>query len=454
NLYTMSLHTCILCYYTVQSPYGEVHNSLKPELISGGSSSGSAVAVALGLVAFSLGTDTAGSGRVPAALNNLVGYKPSIGAWSSAGLVPACASLDCITVFANNIDDAYRVDRAARGKSEIDKWSRSFKAPKPEMPKTIYILENPEFYGAYKNEYKSAWEKSVSRIKETGAQIKYDNGEIYSAAASLLYGGPWVAERWADLKEFVTSHSGEVFPVTETILKGACKSEYDAASVFQAMHKLQRYKKEVREKLADAVIIMPTCGGTWTRGEVRANPIETNNDMGRYTNHCNLLDLAAIALPAENAAESLPFGITAFSLCDNEDYLKGFAEGFVKSERVEIAVCGLHMRGYALEYQLKSVDAKFVRTDKTSNNYKMYRMNTNPPKPYLAASDNGNEIEVEVWSIPKNRLCDFMSCIPAPLGLGRITLRDKSEIIGFIGRGADKISGEDITKFGGWRYAG
>jgi allophanate hydrolase len=270
-----------------RSPYGETHNSLRKEMISGGSSSGSAVAVACGQAAFAFGTDTAGSGRVPAALNNLVGYKPSLGAWPTKGVVPACASLDCVTVFTHSLEESLIVDAVARGVDHTDPWSKSYAQPHPRLPKKIYLPKEPlDFYGPYAKEYSNAWSMAIERVKKMNLMIEYIDYDLFSQAAAILYEGPWVAERWADLGHFIDSHTGAAFPVTEQILRSGADEKHNAVAVFQAMHRLQEIKMITKNLLENAVMVMPTCGGTWTRDQVRLNPIGTNSDMGRYTNHC------------------------------------------------------------------------------------------------------------------------------------------------------------------------
>jgi allophanate hydrolase len=371
-----------------RSPYGETRNALRPELISGGSSSGSAVAVARGHAAFSLGTDTAGSGRVPAALNGLVGWKSSLGAWPTRGVVPACASLDCVTVFAHSMEDALIVDRIARGLDERDPWSRSLPAPVGRLPSRLLLpRETPVFYGPYAEGYAAAWAEAVRKLAELGLPIEYIDYSMFEEAAAILYEGPWVAERWADLGGFLEANPGAAFPVTEKVLRTGANPEYDAASVFRAMHRLQRFKLEARGLLRDAVLVMPTCGGTWTRDEVRADPVATNRDMGRYTNHCNLLDLCAVALPGGEAAADTPFGITMFATGDREDLIVGAAERWMgggavaaavaassaagSPETTLVAVCGLHMRGFPLEKMMRASGATFVREASTAPRYKL-----------------------------------------------------------------------------------
>ncbi|MFC5528873.1 allophanate hydrolase [Cohnella yongneupensis] len=317
-----------------RSPYGETHNALRPELISGGSSSGSAVAVARGHAAFSLGTDTAGSGRVPAHLNRLVGYKPSLGAWPVRGVVPACESLDCVTVFAWDAADAFEVDRVVRGPHESDPWSRPLPSPTAALPSRICVptAGTLGFYGPYAAEYEQAWQAAVATLRTLDIPVEEVDVAMYGEAASVLYEGPWVAERWAGLGAFVEANPGASLPVTERILRTGADPKHSAASLFQAMHKLQAYKLEARMRLKDAVLVMPTAGGTWTREQVRQDPIATNRDMGRYTNHCNLLDLCAIAIPAGDAAAELPFGITLFATAEREDLIRGCAQAVAQTQ--------------------------------------------------------------------------------------------------------------------------
>ncbi|RIE03553.1 allophanate hydrolase [Cohnella faecalis] len=317
-----------------RSPYGETHNSLRPELISGGSSGGSAVAVARGQAAFSLGTDTAGSGRVPAHLNRLVGYKPSMGAWPVKGVVPACESLDCVTVFAWNLEDATAVDRVVRGPHDEDPWSRELPLPVPSALPSRICVPAPgtvEFYGPFAADYEQAWEAALLKLKGLGITVEETDISLYGEAAAVLYEGPWVAERWAGLAEFVESGAGDVFPVTERILRSGADSRHTAAALFKAMHKLQAFKLEARKRLKDAVLVLPTAGGTWTREQVRQDPVATNRDMGKYTNHCNLLDMCAVAVPSGDAADDLPFGITFFAMAEREDLIRGAAGAFADS---------------------------------------------------------------------------------------------------------------------------
>nr|WP_310502909.1 allophanate hydrolase [Paenibacillus qinlingensis] len=451
-----------------RSPYGDAHNALRPELISGGSSSGSAVSVARGQVVFSLGTDTAGSGRVPAALNRLVGYKPSLGAWPTLGVVPACASLDCVTVFAHSLADALVVDSVARGVHAEDPWSRHVVRKPAGLPSKICLPSGElGFYGPFAAEYRAAWLRAVEQVREAGRregiQIVEVDIEVFGQAAAILYEGPWVAERWADIGPFIEANPGVAYPVTETILRSGAAAEYDAASVFVAMHKLQALKLEARKLLQDAVLVMPTCGGTWTREQVLADPISTNRDMGRYTNHCNLLDLCAVAVPAVDAAPETPFGITLFAVAEEEGLICGAAELFVgeiipattpslPAPTTLVAVCGLHMRGYPLEKQMQGCGARFIREDESAAKYSLVKLPTSPAKPGMIKQQQGGAaILLEIWEMPLAAFGGFAAAIPAPLGIGKVELRDGTEVPGFVCEAYAAAGAEDITALRGWR---
>ncbi|MBP3963277.1 allophanate hydrolase [Paenibacillus lignilyticus] len=462
-----------------RSPYGETHNALRSELISGGSSSGSAVSVARGQAVFALGTDTAGSGRVPAALNGLVGYKPTLGAWPTKGVVPACASLDCVTVFAHNLDDALAVDLSARGLEETDPWSREIAHPfTDKLPAGVCLPKGtPAFYGPFADQYERAWAKAVAVVEAMGLPVAYVELDLFAEAAAILYGGPWVAERWADLGPFIENHPGTAFPVTEQVLRTGASPDYTAAAVFQAAHKLQALKREAKHLLKDAVLFLPTCGGTWTRDEVRANPISTNSDMGRYTNHCNLLDLCAVAVQAGDADTDLPFGVTLFGTAESESFLCSAAKQFKSAfdgglqpaddvkptetrSSVEapattlVAVCGLHMRGFPLEKQMIACGASFVREAESAAKYRLVRLPTTPAKPgMIKQKHGGSAVTLEIWEMPIASFGGFAASIPAPLGIGKVELSDGTEVPGFICEAYAELGAEDISAYGSWRNA-
>ncbi|SFB45172.1 allophanate hydrolase [Cohnella sp. OV330] len=452
-----------------RSPYGETHNALKPALISGGSSSGSAVAVARGHAAFALGTDTAGSGRVPAALNGLIGLKPSLGAWPTRGVVPACRSLDCVTAFAHELDDAMLVDRVVRGPDGSDPWSRTIVQRSPELPRRILLPAGDwPFFGPYASQYEAAWRQAEKKAAQLGIEVRTIDYALFAEAAAVLYDGPWVAERWAALGAFVETHPGVTFPVTEQVLRSGSGDRHDAAAVFTAIHRIQALKLEAAKLLEHAVLLLPTAGGTWSRDEVRNDPIRTNSDMGRCTNHCNLLDLCAVAIPAGEAAQDVPFGITLFAVSGEEGMLAKLADRWAdheeKSQRsaiglsdelqtmTQVAVCGLHMRGFPLERQMKDHGAAFVREEKTASKYKLFKLPTSPAKPGLIKQEiGGSAIELEIWEMPLDTFGRFAALIPAPLGIGKIELADGTEVPGFVCEGYASASAEDVTVAGSWR---
>ncbi|MCG7381271.1 allophanate hydrolase [Paenibacillus sp. ACRRY] len=446
-----------------RSPYGETHNARSAEWISGGSSSGSAVAVARGQAAFALGTDTAGSGRVPAALNRLVGYKPSLGAWSTKGVVPACASLDCVTVFTHSLQEARIVDVQMRGLESSDPWSKEISRRVDKLPQKLYLPKNPlTFFGPLAVEYRKAWDAAVQRVERLELPVEYIDYDLFEEAAALLYDGPWVAERWASVGGFIESSPGVTVPVTEQILRSGNSDKHDAPSVFTAIHKLQELRMISNKLLQEAVLVMPTCGGTWKRSQIEAEPIAANSDMGRYTNHCNLLDLCAVAVPAGDAVAELPFGITLFSLSGNEHLIENAAASFLeenlppleakRQETMLVAVCGLHMRGYPLEKQMLEHGSQFIGESHTAEKYQMLKLPTIPAKPgLLKKKAGGSAFALELWQMPVASFGAFAALIPAPLGIGKIELADGTEVSGFICEGYAEEGAEDISAYGGWR---
>lgn len=436
-----------------RSPYGVVKNALNEELISGGSSSGSAVAVALGFASFGLGTDTAGSGRVPAALNELYGLKPSLGAWPVKGVVPACESLDCVTVFANELQDVYLVDAVVRGEEDRDIWSREIPMAPATKPSVICLPKNElTFFGPYAQQYKAAWNRTVQRLENGNWSIRYIDVTYLQEAASILYEGSWIAERWSAIGNFVENHASDIFDVTRQLLRESENQSFTATELFQDMHRLQALKKRVMKDLTDAVLVLPTTGGTWTIQQAEEEPITTNQQLGLYTNHCNLLDLAAIAVPADHAKTDVPFGITLFSRFDEEHLLKGVATAIDRGKTIPLAVCGLHMRGLALEHQMLACQATFSYQTTTASTYRLYQLATEPAKPGLVRSADGVAIEVEVWDIPVAQLGIFLQQIPAPLGIGKVQLISGLEVLGFICEPDAIEQSVDISYTGGWRY--
>ena len=423
-----------------RSPYGECHNAYQDSMISGGSSSGSAVSVALGLCAFALGTDTAGSGRVPAMLNSIVGFKPSRGAWSTKGVVPACQSLDCVSVFSNSLDDAVLVDSVARSYDIECAWSRKIKLNVESLPKKIYLPDKmPEFFGEWKSTYEGKWESAVFRIRniarEKGIKVQEIDISMFQRAALILYEGAYVAERWADLKDFVEGNPGKTFPVTEKILRSGAESGNTASKLFSDLHELELYRHLSDELLDDSVLVLPTAGGSFTREQVRSDPVATNSKMGLYTNHCNLLDMAAIAVPENRTDREYPFGVTIFARHDSENLLFGFAREFLEGEGVKLAVCGLHKKGRELESQIVEIGGVFLFHGKTSDEYGVLTLDTLPPKPGLfkvRPGEKGSPVDVDVYLLPKSKLGFFMDNVLPPHAIGSVTLEGGEKVKGFV----------------------
>lgn len=445
-----------------RSPYGVARNAIDAEFLPGGSSSGSASSVAAGLCVFSLGTDTAGSGRVPAAFQELIGWKPTRGLLSNRGLVPACRSLDCISVFANTAGDVSLVSEIVSVYDAADAFSRkviprggigpSFRFG---VPISLDFAGDPDTPGLYA----AAVEKMESL---GGVAVKVDLS-AFIEAAKLLYEGPWVAERWAAVGEFVEKNPEAVFPVTRKILEAS--KGWDAASTFQAQYKLREFAREVEtvwEKID--VLLLPTTPRLYTVAENLAEPFGTNATLGRYTNFMNLLDLAAVAMPAGRARSGrAPWGVTLAAPAGWDAALLDLAARFggepkiqgPKHTRIPLLVCGAHLQGLALHWQLADRGAILREKTQTAPRYRMYAMppsGTIPPRPALIRDDeSGASIEVEVWELEAADFGDFVSKIPGPLGIGKVMLASGEEVPGFIAEPRAIEGAEEITDFGSWR---
>lgn len=479
----------------VRSPWGAVKNSFNPEYISGGSSSGSAVAVANGQVSFSLGTDTAGSGRVPAALNNIVGLKASKGLLSCSGVVPACKSLDCVTLFASSVDelnllldvsakldtnDCYSRANTARNSKMTYSPENSLSTLKIGLPKA----EQLAFFG--NDSAQALFAESVASLQKAGAEIITIDFQPFLDAAKLLYEGPWVAERYAAIEDFFVKDPKQCLPIIETIIGGAVN--HSAVSAFKAMYRLQAYKVQCDAILADLdCVVTPTAGSIYTIAEVEADPIQLNSNLGYYTNFMNLLDYAAIAVPAGFLDSGLPFGITLFGPAFSDRLLlsagaqlqqiNGFTLGatdqafdalqasiplsetpseLCTADDIEIAVCGAHLTSFPLNHQLTDRGGVLVKTCNTSADYRFYALAGGPPfRPGLireeTESDQGVAIEVEVWRIPVETLGSFLQGITQPLGLGKVQLEDGRWVTSFICEGYAIADALDISNFASWR---
>ena len=462
-----------------RSPYGAGRNSFDPDYISGGSSSGSAVAVAMGWVSFSLGTDTAGSGRVPAAFNNIVGLKATCGALSTSGVVPACRSLDCVSVFTLTTDDAERVFSVAAAFDPGDPYSRALTGRgagssagfRFGVPRTAQL----EFFGDA--QYARLFTEAIDRLESLGGRPVEIDFEPFLATARLLYEGPWVAERYCAVGDFLERRPDSVHPVTRRIIAGGRNAS--ATDAFRAQYRLMELRRATEQAWADMdVLLTPTAGTIYRIEAVEADPVRLNSDLGYYTNFVNLLDLAAVAVPAGFRGDGLPFGVTLVGRAGSDTELLALAGRLhratpvalgaldvgvptpedsaavaVAEDCILLAVCGAHMEGLPLNHQLTSRDAALVSRTRTAPRYKFFALPGGPPhRPGLVkVADGGGAIEVEVWSVPSDRFGSFVASIPAPLGIGRVELENGAQVSGFVCESYATVGAADITAFGGWR---
>jgi len=467
-----------------RSPYGPCHNAFDPDSISGGSSSGSAVAVALGLASFSLGTDTAGSGRVPACFNNLVGVKPTRGLLSSSGLVPACRSLDCISVFALETDDANRVLASAEGFDPRDGGSR--RNPFANLARHYGLRAGPlkvgilaedqlDFFGDA--DYQAAYTQTLATLAASPeiALVPVDY-QPFDEAARLLYEGPWVAERYIACQPLIDERPEVIHPVVRSIIAGG--RDLPAMDLFRAQYRLADLQRQCATQMAELdCLLTPTAGRLFTVAEMLAQPVLHNSQLGFYTNFMNLLDMAAVAVPTAFTARGLPFGVTlagpAFSdraLLSIANRLRALlplplgASGIPSASssvpvsspgaRTDIVVCGAHLDGLPLNWQLRERGAVFRERTVSAASYRLYLLAGGPPlRPGMVRDEqNGQAIEVEVWSIPTADLGSFVAAIPAPLGIGKVELADGRWLSGFICEPQGVLTAaREITEYGGWR---
>ena len=450
----------------VRSPYGVPRNPFNADYIPGGSSSGSAVAVSSGLVSFSLGTDTAGSGRVPAGFNNIVGLKPTPGLFSSEGVVPACRSLDCVSVFALCCADANAVLGVActpRATPAIGKTFR-FGVPAPL-----------EFFGD--GAYAALYAQAIETLKALGGtEVEFDYAP-FRDAAQLLYSGPWVAERTAAVGAFIESadDKAEVWPTTRQIVLGG--RAYSAVDAFEGQYRLAALKARAAVEMEGLdFLALPTAGTIYKVADLVREPVLYNSHLGHYTNFVNFFGLSGLALPFGFRADGMPFGVTLIGRAFAERALLAVGvrwqravplplgrtasqlppadtDPAVAEDRVSIAVVGAHMSGLPLNGQLTELGGRLERAGKTAPVYRLYALPGGPPqRPGLVrVADNGGAIELEVWSLPSDRVGAFATKIPAPLGLGTVALADGSGVLGFLCESYAVSSARDITSLGGWR---
>jgi allophanate hydrolase len=443
-----------------RSPYGIPRNAYNRAWVSGGSSSGSAVAVAAGLVAFALGTDTAGSGRVPAAFNHLIGFKPTRGRWSSRGLVPACRTLDCITVFSSTPDEAGLVDAIAAGFDAEDAFSR----PTPDAPRARYRIGIPaadqrRWFGDIESDflYQAALDSLDAEL------IEIDMGPL-NEAARLLYDGPWVAERTAALGALLDENPDAIHPVVRTIV--AQGRDYSAVDAFEGSYRLAELARAAEHMWADIdLLVLPTAPTSYRVAEMLAAPIALNASLGAYTNFVNLLDMAAIAVPTGGYQSGVGFGVTLMGPAGTDRALIEAANALFpapaspppldlegRMETVKLAVVGAHLKDMPLHWQLSSREARFVGAAKTAPAYRLYAMaDSVPPKPALVHSGDGAPIALEIYELDMAAFGSFVAEVPPPLAIGTVTLEDGSLVKGFVAEPRALVGAEDITDLGGWR---
>ena len=462
----------------VRSPYGVPRNAFDPKLIPGGSSAGSGVAVAAGLVPFSLGTDTAGSGRIPAGLGNIVGLKPSLGAVSTAGLVPACRTLDCISVFALTVDEAWTAFSIMAGPDIADPYTRNrpigTPGPLPPLRIGVPIKGARVFFGDQASA--AEFEAAIARFAGLGATIVEIDIEPFYETARLLYEGPWVAERYLAAQKLIASSPESMHPVTrEIILGGARPSAADAFAAFYKLEDLRRVRDHVFRRID--VLLVPTMPTVYTVEQVLADPIQLNSRLGTYTNFVNLLDLAGLALPASLRRDGIPFGVTVLAPGGSDALLASLGRVFHADTglpmgatgesqpplapssaapapgEIAIAVVGAHMSGMPLNGELTSLGARFLESAATAPSYRLFALNDKPPaRPgMLRVANDGASIALEIWALPAEGFGRFVAAIPAPLSIGTLTLADGRAVKGFLAE-SDAVNGaRDISSFGGWR---
>lgn len=465
----------------VRSPYGVPRNAFDPVLVPGGSSSGSATSVAAGIVPFSLGTDTAGSGRVPAGFNNIVGLKPSLGLISTHGLVPACRTLDCISIFALTVDDAWAALSVASGYDAADSYSRRRPLGRPgAMPPHLRLgvpLPGQRLFFGDK-EYEAGYGKALARLAKLGCEIVELDVEPFYETARLLYEGPWLAERALTAKDLLASDPDAIHPVTREITIGGLRpTAMDAFAAFYKLERLRRVSDYIFAQQVDA-LALPTAPTAYTVSQVLADPITLNSRLGTYTNFVNLLDLCGLALPASLTAKGLPFGITLLAPGGHDARLASIGRVFhadtqlplgalkapqpklaplantAAGDEIAVAVVGAHLSGLPLNGELTSLGARLLEKTRTAPDYKLYALNgTVPAKPGLLRVETGQgaAIELEVWALPLAAFGSFMAGIAAPLSIGTVTLADGRGVKGFLVEAAAVADARDITELGGWR---
>ncbi|AZI35135.1 putative allophanate hydrolase [Caenibius tardaugens NBRC 16725] len=448
-----------------RSPYGAPACVFNRSYVSGGSSSGSAVVVAAGLVPIALGTDTAGSGRVPAAFNGLIGMKPTKGRWSTRGLVPACRSLDCITVFAQTIADAQLVDQVVAGFDPADSLSRPLEDRSVGMAR-IGVPRRDQLAWCGDAASERLYDTALAQLAATGAAIVDVDMAPLKEAALLLYNGPWVAERTAALEGFLADHADAFDPTVRAIVEGGRSTS--GTDVFKGMYRLAELQRHAEAMWRDIdMLALPTAPTIYRIAEMRAAPVVLNSNLGIYTNFVNLLDMAALALPAGYRDNRTGFGITLIAPAWTDRALLDAGRAYLEQadipeqppldlegvvETVKLAVVGAHLEGMPLHWQLTSRGARLTQATQTAPTYRLYAMaDSMPPKPALVHAADGAAIAVEVYELDVAAFGSFVAEVPAPLAIGTVTLADGSQVKGFVAEPRAMDGAKDITHLGGWR---
>ena len=454
-----------------RSPYGALSSVFDPDYIAGGSSSGSAVAVAARLVAFALGTDTAGSGRVPAAFNGIAGLKPTRGLLSTAGVMPACRSLDCVSILAHTVEDAARVLDVARGPDAADPYSRAGAAPARLGASFRFgapAASQLEFFGD--EAASQLYERALERLEALGGRRVTIDLAPFRAAADLLYAGPWVAERLAALGPFFDAHPEDIHPVVRAIVGRG--STMTAVDVFLGMYRLESLRGQAAAQWAGMdVLALPTTGTIYRHAAVEADPVRLNDNLGYYTNFVNLLDCCALAVPAGMRPSGLPFGISLIGPAFHDERLialgtlwqhelDGRASGLAAPPRavaerlVALAVVGAHLAGQPLNRELTERGARLVRTARTAPVYRLFALaGAMPRRPGLMRVEDGTgaSVEVEVWELSEAAFGGFVAAVPPPLAIGTLLLEDGTAVKGFVCEAHAAVGADDISRYGGWR---
>jgi allophanate hydrolase len=445
-----------------RSPHGAVRDARRPEYVAGGSSSGSATAVALGLVDLALGTDTAGSGRVPAAFAGIVGFKATRGLVPTLGVVPACRTLDCVTVFARDLARAERAMGVMAGPDPADPLSRTWPADAPlaAPPGPRVAVPSLDQLSALTPAALEAFAAAAAGLAAAGAELCPIDLAPFLAAARLLYEGALVAERHAAVGAFVDAHAGDVDLTVGAIIRAAGAVP---ASVYVAdTERVERLRVAAMAALGQAdALLLPTTTAQPTIAEVAADPVGANSRLGIYTNFCNLFDLCAVAVPAGHA-DGGEFGVTVLArsfgdrvAADVAALVTGTpaappADGLAPPA-VELLVIGAHRRGQPLNHQLTDRGARFVATVETAPAYRMYALDTEPIKPGLVrVADGGEPIEGELWQLPAAALGTFLAALPGPMVLGPVTLADGRTVVGFGCEPLAVAGAPDITHHRSW----